>query len=79
MSRILKFLMAGVVAGTFFLEAPPAHAVFGIRVARKAIAARRAEKAMTSSDDAAEKAPAFQATDPDLEKLERPERGSKNT
>lgn len=79
MPRTLKFIIAGLVAGTFFLEAPPAHAIFGIRVARKAIAARRAEKAMTSSENSTEQAPAFQAANPNLEKLERLEQGSRNT
>jgi len=42
--------MIGLIAGTLLLEAPPAHAIFGIRAARTVIAARKARKAMSSSD-----------------------------
>ncbi len=45
MSKTFKIVMAGLVTGTFLLGAPPAHAIFGIRAARTAIAARRANKA----------------------------------
>ncbi|MFH0984428.1 MAG: hypothetical protein V1882_02705 [Candidatus Omnitrophota bacterium] len=79
MPRTLKWMMVGLVAGTFFLEAPPAYAIFGIRVARKAIAARRAEKAMTSPENSTEQAPAFQSANPNLEKLERSEPESRNS
>ena len=51
MSKTFKLVMAGLVAGIFLLGAPPAHAIFGIRAARTAIAARRANKALSSSDD----------------------------
>jgi TRAP-type uncharacterized transport system substrate-binding protein len=51
MSKTFKLVMAGLVAGTLLLGAPPAHAIFGIRAARTAIAARRANKALSSSDD----------------------------
>jgi tRNA G26 N,N-dimethylase Trm1 len=58
MSRSFKAIMAGLVAGIFFLGAPPAHAIFGIRAARTAIAARKAKKALAKdpNTDATERA-----------------------
>ena len=38
-------ILAGIVAVTLFLEVPAAYALFGARVARRVVAARRAEKA----------------------------------
>ncbi|MFH1207977.1 MAG: hypothetical protein V1673_00270 [Candidatus Omnitrophota bacterium] len=76
MSKTFKLIMAGLVAGTFLLEAPPAHAIFGIRAARTAIAARRAEKALSSSE-AGTTTPGEENQSP--EDLRRPEQESKNT
>ena len=77
MSKTFKLIMAGLVAGAFLLEAPPAHAIFGIRAARTAIAARRANKALSSPEDEETAAP--RAENQSLEDLKRLEQESKNT
>jgi hypothetical protein len=41
--------MVGIVLVTMFLGTPPAHAIFGIRAARTALAARKAKQQMDSS------------------------------
>ncbi|MDD5225909.1 MAG: hypothetical protein PHV97_01825 [Candidatus Omnitrophica bacterium] len=69
MSRTFKIIMAGLIAGTFLLGAPPAHALFGIRVARKAIAARKARQVLAGDPNA-------EATAKANENLRRLEEGS---
>lgn len=55
MKKVILRILAGISVATLVLGAPPAYAIFGIRIARKAIAARRAAKAIpsSSSEDAA--------------------------
>jgi len=45
-------LVLGVMAVTFVMDIPSGHAIMGIRLARRAIAARRLEKKMATSDEA---------------------------
>jgi hypothetical protein len=85
MSKTLKLVMAGLVAGTFLLGAPPAHAIFGIRAARTAIAARKARKELSSSDAETKAAtPEARTTtpgekNPSLEEMKRLEQESKKS
>ncbi len=72
MSRSFKAVMVGLVAGIFFLGTPPAHAIFGIRAARTAIAARKAKQALA-------KDPNTDATERANENLARLEQGSEKT
>ena len=73
MARVLKVLMVVWVAGLFFVEAPSAHAIFGIRAARTAIAARRAKQSLAQDPE-----PAASATENSAEKLKRLEAESKD-
>ena len=72
MSRSFKVAVAGLVAGIFFLGTPPAHAIFGIRAARTAIAARKAKQALAKDPNA-------DATERANENLARLEQGSEKT
>ncbi len=56
-----------LVTWTLLLDAPPAHAIFGIRAARTALAARKAKQALAEDPnaDATEKA------NEELQNLER--------
>ena len=72
MSQVFKLIMAGLVAGTLFLEAPPAHAIFGIRAARTVMAARKAKTALAEDPNA-------EATERADENLKRLEQESENS
>ncbi|MFA7254745.1 MAG: hypothetical protein WC133_01435 [Candidatus Omnitrophota bacterium] len=58
MKKILVVLVAGMMAGVFFYEVPSAHAIFGIRAARTALAARKAKQTLAEdpNDEATERA-----------------------
>ena len=71
-SRSFKVVTAGVIAGIFFLGTPPAHAIFGIRAARTAIAARKAKQTLAKDPNAA-------ATERAHESLARLEQGAEET
>lgn len=45
--------MMGISMVTLFLGTPPAYAIFGIRAARKVVAARKAAKMASTSPDKA--------------------------
>lgn len=75
MSKTFKLILAGLVAGTFLLEVPPAHAIFGIRAARTALAARKAKQALSSPEDEKTTAPRSREENPGPEDLKRPEQG----
>jgi hypothetical protein len=77
MSKTFKLILAGLVAGIFLLEAPPAHAVFGVRAARTAIAARKAKKELSSPEGEETAAP--REENRSLEDMKRLEQESKNT
>jgi hypothetical protein len=49
-------ILVGIMAVAFVLEIPSAYAIFGIRAARTAIAARKAKQMTSSSDSDADKA-----------------------
>ncbi|MDD5218315.1 MAG: hypothetical protein PHN49_03945 [Candidatus Omnitrophica bacterium] len=51
MSKRLMIIITGMVAGMFLLNTVPAHAILGSRIARRAIAARTAKKALTEKPD----------------------------
>lgn len=69
MPRTFKLVMAGLVAGTFLLGAPPAHAVFGIRAARNVVMARKAKQALAEDPNAE----ATERANENLKRLERNE------
>ncbi|MFA5159668.1 MAG: hypothetical protein WC484_04075 [Candidatus Omnitrophota bacterium] len=52
MKRMLCVFLFGVIAAMFVIEVPSSDAIMGIRAARRAIAARRAAKKLTDSDEA---------------------------
>ena len=55
MKKILGMFLLGVMAAMFVVDVPSSDAIMGIRAARTAIAARRAAKKLTDSDEADEK------------------------
>jgi len=68
MSNTFKTLTASLVAGIFFLGTPPAaHAIFGIRAARTAIAARKAKQTLAKDPNAA----ATERANENLKRLEQ--------
>lgn len=54
--KSLSWVIAGISMVTFVSGAPPAYAIFGIRAARTAIAARKAGQMTASSSSASEDA-----------------------
>lgn len=51
MNKIILRTFLGLLVAVFILEIPSAHAVFGIRAARAALAARKARERASSSPD----------------------------
>ena len=51
MSKKFTLIMAGMVAGIFLLGELPAYAIFGTRVARKVITARKAKQELAEDPD----------------------------
>ena len=50
MTKVILRIILGINIVALMLGTPPAYALFGIRIARKAIAARRAENMVSSTD-----------------------------
>lgn len=70
--KIMILLMAGMAAGILLPEASPAHAIFGIRAARTALAARKAKQALAEDPNA-------KATETAHENLKRLEQEEEKT
>lgn len=75
MSQTFKVIMAGLVAWTFLLGSPPAHAILGIRAARNVIMARKAKQTLAEEPD-----PQTEKSLQNLKRLKQePDKGSNRT